>query len=263
MYTWVAFAWVGCKAPPEAPTELNELAGFVFEHFRDEDTGALATGIENLDAWLHGNIDETLDGYTVDNLAESVVASVDPDREHDLSNLGGASVAYLSAFPVKPIARALVLAEQEDVFPKSYDAHERDFLTEPDCFMTHGCDFVDTDNQVEASYGGALGIKVSTHSRAQFRWIAYGDDPEEWAFLHRTWLLDVADVSLQGVEVEEQLYVGVTMGWEDDAAVRVGTTWIAAGLPPGFDRDLALNLMVDSMSGEGEKLDAYIEGDGA
>jgi hypothetical protein len=258
MNALIAMSLVGCKDPPQAPTELNELAGFVFERFLDEDTDELALGVDNLDTWVHSNIDATLDGYTVDNLEQSVIDSVDPDREHDLSNLGGASVAYISAFPVTPIARTLVLKEQEKVFPKSYDSHDREFLTETACFMPHDCDLVDTDNLVEASYGGAINIKVSTHSRAQFRWLRYGD-PEQWALLHRTWLLEPAAVSMDGVAVREQLYVGVTMMWEQGTAVRVGTTWVAAGLPLGFDETLALNMMIDAMSGEGENLDAFLE----
>lgn len=256
MTTWLALALVGCKTPPQAPAELNELAGYVFEHFRDEDTEALAVGIDNLDTWIHGHVDDTLDGYTVDNLDPSVIDSVAPDREHDLSNLGGASVAYLSAFDVAPIASSLLLAEQEKVFPKSYDTHDREYLTAPDCFMPHRCDFVDTDNHVEASYAGL--VNVTTHSQAQFRWVRYGE-PEKWAFLHRTWLVEPAVVSMDGVEVVEQLYVGVTLPWETGTAVRVGTTWIAAELPLGFDKDFALQLMIDSMSGEGEKLDEFIE----
>ena len=204
-----AVALVGCKKPPEAPTELNELAGYVFEHFMDEDTGELAAGIDNMDTWIHSNVDATAEGYTVDNLDESVIDSVDPDREHDLDSLGGASVAFISGFAVAPIAKTLVLQEQEVVFPKSYDVHDREFLTETSCFMSHECDFVDTDNEVEASYGGlGMSIKVTTHSRAQFRWIQYGD-PEKWALVHRTWLLDQAEVSMDGVDVKEQLYVGV------------------------------------------------------
>jgi hypothetical protein len=253
-----ATALVGCKRPPEAPTELNELAGFVFEHFMDEDTAELEAGVDNLDTWIHGNVDATQDGYTVDNLAPSVIDSVDPDREHDLENLGGASVAYISAFPVVPIARSLVLREQEEVFPKSYDLHDREFLTDTSCFMSHGCDLVDTDNVVESSYGGLLNIQVSTHSRAQFRWVEYGD-PEQWALVHRTWLLDPAEVSMDGIDVKEQLYAGVTLKWEEGSAVRIGTTWISAEIFDGVvSEGTALNMMIDAMSGEGEDLDAFL-----
>lgn len=252
----IGWTLLGCRRPPEAPSELNELAGFVFEHFRDEDTLDLAFGIDNLDTWLHGHIDETLDGYTVDDLKESVIDSVMPEREHDLDELGGASVAYLSEHTVRPIADALLLAEQEAVFPKSYDSHDRDYLTDPDCFMPHECDFVDTDNRVEASY--PLGIHVSTHSQAQYRWVQYGD-PEKWAFLHRTWLVDPAEANVDWVDIHEQLYVGVTVEWEQGSAVRLGTTWIAADILDGVvSEGTALQIMIDSMSGEGEDLDSYL-----
>ncbi len=243
-----------CKRPPEAPAELNELAGFLFERFMDEDTRDLELGVENLADWLRSNLEETEDGYSVDDLDEAVIKSVAPHREPNLERLGGAAVATVSTYDVRPIARALVVREQEEVFPDNYESHDRTFVTDPDCFMPHDCDFVDTKNRVEASYGGL--IKTSTHSQAQYRWIPFGED--DFAFLHRTWLIDPAEVNPDWVKVHEQLYVGVTIPW-DAGALRLGTTWIAADVLDGLvSEGTALQLMIDSMQKEGENLDAFL-----
>ena len=46
----LATAWLasGCKAPPEAPTQLEELCGYIFEHAWDEDPLELEAGVINL-----------------------------------------------------------------------------------------------------------------------------------------------------------------------------------------------------------------------
>ncbi|MCB9688687.1 MAG: hypothetical protein H6738_21255 [Alphaproteobacteria bacterium] len=246
----------GCKAPPEAPTELSELAGFLFEHFDDEDPRDVELGVRNLIGWLEPNIESTEEGYTVDNLSESVIDSVSPDREHDLSSLGGASVAYVSANGVAPIARTLLLEEQEEVFSSNYKEHDRTYLTDETCFMPHECDFVDTDNHVVSKM--PLGIEVVTHSDAQYRWIELteGEYEGKYALLHRAWLVDEAQPNVDWMKIHDQLYLGVTMPW-DDTACRLGTTWVAAEIL-SFDPAIALSMMVDSMRSEGETIDEFI-----
>jgi hypothetical protein len=244
----------GCKRPEPAPTELSDLAGFLFEFFDDEDERPLEEGVVNLRAWLERNIEETADGYEVRNIEESVLDSVNPGRPHDLDNLGGASVAYEGENKVPPIARTLLLAEQEEVFPGNYKSHERTYLTDETCFMSHECDFVDTDNVVEANY---VIINVNTHSQAQYRWIEYEKD--QYAFLHRTWLVEEAEANVDWVDIKEQIYMGVTMPWKG-GSVRLGTTWISAEILDGVVSEaLILQTMIDSMRKEGEALDEFID----
>ena len=38
---------VSCKAPPDAPTEMNELTSYLFMHIRDEDPEYLEAGMAN------------------------------------------------------------------------------------------------------------------------------------------------------------------------------------------------------------------------
>lgn len=243
-----------CKRPDPAPTELSDLAGFLFEHFDEEDPRSLEEGVVNLRAWLKKNMDEMEDGYEVRNIEESVLDSVNPGRPHDLENLGGASVAYVGEHKVDPIARTLLLAEQEEVFPGNYKSHDRTYLTDETCFMPKECDFVDTDNVVEANY---VIINVNTHSQAQYRWVEYEKD--QYAFLHRTWLVDEAEASVDWVDIKEQIYLGVTMPWTG-TSVRLGTTWISADILDGVvSEGFILQTMIDSMRKEGGSLDEFID----
>lgn len=256
--TWLALGGLalslGCKArPPEAPTELSDLAGYLFANFEDEDTAELEAGLANLAAWLEDHYEETLEGYEVRNLPEDVVDDLPGGRTEHLDKLAGASVGYQSIHKLDPVARALVLARQDEVFPNSYDSHERTFITDKSCFMPRDCDFVATQNHVEASY--PLGLKTVTDSRSEYRWVPFeGGD----AFIHRTWLTKPAQVNFNWVDVHDQFYLGVTLPW-GDGILRLGTTWIAATiLDGGVPEKTALNMMIGSMQKEGENLDAYL-----
>lgn len=248
---------VACKkAPPEAPTELSELAGFLFERMWDEeeDSDDLYLGVDNLIQWLGNNEASTAEGYAVLDLDESVIESVNPNRNSDLGSVGGASVSAQIFHPVKPIARALVVDEQEDIFD-AYKEHERTYFGDPLEFMDHTLDRITTDNNVESKFAGILTTK--TKSRAQFRWVEL--ESGEYAFLHRTWLTAPAEVSPNLAEVEEQLYFGITVPWEGHA-LRLGTTWIAAEIVGGVvDEDGAMNIMINSMRTEAETLDVYLD----
>ena len=257
----LASSLLACKAPPEAPSELNDLAGFLFERFEDEDTRDLEQGVLNLEVWLESNLDDSneenniRDGYTVSSLKESVIDAVDPDPDRDLSNLAGASVATESQYSVTKLAKALTVTEQEDIFD-SYNSHDREFLTDESCFTSQECEFLDTNNTVDAKYGGLL--PIVTESRAQYRWLEVGED-DDLVLLHRTWLQS-AEISgtFSSLSINEQIYVGITMPWQK-GSLRLGTTWIAVDLN-GVEvpENLALDIMVDSMRSEGENLDDYL-----
>lgn len=264
----IAASLVGCKAPPEAPAELSDLAGFVFERFVDEETADLAAGLENLELWLADNLDREDDesgsvreGYTVNELDPALIAAVRPNRQPEVDEaVAGSSVATTSAFGVPPVAQALTLDEQEAVFPDSYNSHERTVLEGGDCFLTQACDFLDTDNVVEASYAGGL-LTVDTNSRSQYRWVEYGDEGK-LALLNRTWLVEEANTGgVAGVlvELKEQIYSGVILPWEDGGSVRLGTIWVAIRLVGDLNEGYALSQMVNSMKKDGETLEEYLQ----
>jgi len=244
------------KAPPDAPTELSDLAGFLFERMWDpaDDSEDLEYGVQNLIDWLEIHSDETAEGYTVRELDESVVKSVNPNRDPGLGPVGGASVSGEIAHRVRPIASALVVDEQEDVFD-NYKSHERIYYDEPEDFMKKDIDRITTDNDVETRLAGI--ITVYTKSRAQFRWVGTEDGND--VFLHRAWITRPATSEPDILTVNEQLYFGITIPWEGHA-LRLGTTWAQAEITGGLiSEDGALKLMVDSMANEAEILDEYLD----
>ncbi len=244
------------KAPPEAPTELSDLAGFLFERMWDEedDSEDLKLGVQNLIDWLEVHSEETAEGYSVRELEESVITSVNPNRDPGLGPVGGASVSGEIHHKVRAVARALVVDEQEEIFD-SYTLHERTYFDDPESFMDHTVDRLTTDNDVETKIAGIITLK--TKSRAQFRWVTTEGGTE--AFLHRTWLTRPADSEPNIVTVNEQLYFGITIPW-DDHSLRLGTTWAQAEITGGLiSEDGALDLMVDNMAKEAETLDEYLD----
>lgn len=253
----VLVATTACrKAPPEAPTELSELAGFLFERMWDpaDDSADLELGVQNLVDWLGQYSDETAEGYTVRDLDESVIQSVNPNRESGLGPVGGASVSGEIDHNVKPIARALVVDEQEEIFD-NYKAHERVYYDDAEDFMSKELDRLTTDNDVETKIAGI--ITIYTKSRAQFRWVQLEDGSD--VFLHRTWITRPATSSPDILTVNEQLYFGITIPWEGHA-LRLGTTWAEAEITGGIiGEDGALQLMVDNMAKEAEILDEYLD----
>ena len=72
----------GCKAPPDAPDQLESLAAFLFAHAGDEDPAALEAGVGNVDQWLERNIDEAREGYTIDTLSGDAITGVGVDPVH-------------------------------------------------------------------------------------------------------------------------------------------------------------------------------------
>jgi len=243
----------GCGRRPDAPEDLEALCGYLFAHFDDQAHRSLRAGTENLAIWLDEHLDETLEGHAVDDLTLEAVAELD-HRDRTVDNIEGAAVGYASPHLVDEMVEPLVVAEQEEVFPESYDSHERTFETDPECFLDRECDYVRTTNVVEASY--ALGFQVITHAVAEYRWVNTQDG---WALLHRSWLQEPAEVNFDWMQVEAQYYIGANLP-AGEGATRLGATWIDVRLnhspvPPAT----ALELVINSMIEDGESLDAYID----
>ena len=72
---------VAC-GPPEAPETLDDLSSFLFEHVWDEDEAYLEVGIANLSTWLETNFEATHEGYSVQNLSQEAVESLEGDERY-------------------------------------------------------------------------------------------------------------------------------------------------------------------------------------
>lgn len=246
-------ALVGCKPPTDAPQELNELVGYLYTNVPGEDPAPLELGAVNLDVWLEARIEETLEGYTVDNLTPEAILALG-DGERDLDELAGAAVGHVSVFPPEEIVDAVVLDDPMLIFPDTYVAFERDYVEgDPACFASGECDWLEAEVHASFNYAGL--IKVNTHSRVQYRWV---DTEAGRVYAERTWLREEAEVQSSFVEVEQQYYLRMII--PDGAGSRsIQATWVVARLIGDFPENAALNLLITNMAKQAEKLDTYIE----
>lgn len=249
---------IGCRKPPEAPAELDELCKYLYSHMSDEEDDYLEAGIINLDTWLQTNIEETTEGYVVQNLDQDTVNALDGE-ERDLTGLVGAAVAYDSAFSVDQNANTLVLKDQFDVFPDTYTFYERSWLepeegVKPTCFKGAECSYAAAENHSIANY--PLGLTAETWSQAQYRWV---ETDLGMALAHRTWMSEPAVLSLDWINLDHQFFMTITIPQESGNARRLQATWMVASLG---DSDVpeatALNMVISSMQGTAEEMEAYL-----
>jgi hypothetical protein len=240
--------------PPDAPDELADLCGYLFGHLMDERPRELEAGLANLDAWLADpeHLASTLEGYEVTNLDEAVLDTIE-DEVPDLGNLHGAAVATQGVDPVWDIAWTLVMVEPEALSPELYEHYDREFLTDPDCFMARECEVLEVANTMTNHY--PLGVTISTANHGQYRWV---DTEGGAALVQRTWLVSPAEVSVPWLTVDDQYYLNVVLP-DGEGSVRLMSTWILATLlSSDVPEGLALNLVIDNMQSIYADVDAWL-----
>ncbi|MFZ5482284.1 MAG: hypothetical protein ACOZNI_36320 [Myxococcota bacterium] len=244
---------VACKGPPEAPQELDELVGYLYAHVPDDDPAALEAGAVNLDEWLIERIDETLEGYTVDNLDQETVDGLE-DEERPLDDLAGAAVGHVSEFDVDELIEAQLLDDVDEIYPGTYVSYEREELTgTARCFVDHECDWYETEIWATQDF---TFLTVETNSRVQYRWVETPDGP---AMIQRNWTRQPSTVSLDWLEVEQQYYLWMVLP-EGGGSRNIQSMWVVAKLSGDeVDPDLALNMVIDSMQGLSADLDKWVE----
>lgn len=252
---FLCLSLLGCRPPPEAPAELEQLTAWLFDKVRDGTDEELTVGVDNLDAWLDRHFEEATEGYTVDNLSEASAGAAD-GRDPDLSDLVGASVATLLSADLTRVERTHLLADQMQVFEGEYLSFERTFDGDPSCFVEQECPTERGRTQSVNNY--PLGLELGVDFRTEWRWVEAEDGP---TVVYRTWLRRPADVNVNWLDVNYQYFVGVNMPHKGKTR-RLQTTWIAASLgDTPVPEDMALNMVVDGMVGSDETLNDYLTGD--
>jgi len=255
---------VGCKRPPDAPNTLDDLASYLYEHVMDDEE-FLVAGIDNLETWLaqdneaeefETNLDSTAEGYTVTNLSDEAVVSLD-GVERDLNNLLGAAVGYDIDLEVEQVIGALIGRDMMEVFPGNYQSYERTFESEDDpaCFLDGDCDAIQFLIQVVADY--PLNLTVDAESVVQYRRVELDDGRK--AVVQRTWMSKPGEASVDWIQLEQQYFLAVHLP-QDSGMRRVETMWVKASLGSApVPEDMALSLAVDTMRTTGQDLEAYFE----
>ena len=253
-----ATVFAGCKAPPEAPDKLEDLCTYVFTHFDDDEPEELEAGLENLDTWLSrgDNLAQTVEGYQITNLDKAAITGIDTSSQK-VNGLVGAAVANRHPWTLRQMAVATVTADWAEVVPKNYDVYERTFNKNKSCFPGKDCERIGATAYGESKFAGL--INVVTRNRIQFRWVE--TEALGWVLLHRSWLTEPADVSLDGIEVNAQYFMAVTLP-DGDSTTRVQATWMDSdyGALP-VTEDGAKREIVKSMRKQGEAVDEWLADD--
>jgi hypothetical protein len=248
-----AFA-VGCRRPPEAPDKLEELCVYLFEHIDDEDTEALDAGLTSLDTWLDGRMAETSEGYTIDNLTEVTIRE-ETNRKVSNEGLVGAAVGGTMGHSVRAVAIATVKDDPEKMYPDTYSKYDRRYNTNLDCFVQEECDFLEAESSTVSQY--PLGLEVSVDILAQYRWVEMESGT---AMVYRTWMTEPAEVSLDWLGVPAQFYLTANIPRGKGRTTRLQATWIIAEINGGsVPESVALDMVVDSMQGSEEELEAWLD----
>ena len=109
------------------------------------------------------------------------------------------------------------------------------------------------ETQSTSSY--ALGLTVDIDSLVQFRWV---DTALGRVLVERSWMHTPATVSLDILDVKQQFYLWMFLP-TSTGSISVQATWIVATLSSAaVPEDVALNLVINSMSATADALDAFV-----
>jgi hypothetical protein len=177
----------GCKAPPEAPAELSDLARYLYANWDNEDPDYMMVGLNGLDEFI-GDVDldtPVLDrSWELASLTADDVSSVPhPDRA---VNTLGVGVAYESVWPIADHAMLQLEADQRITEP-SADIYDRTFPDEkdPTCFLDQSCQPLATVNDVERN--NAI-LKIRGLLYKNYRWVELNEN--RTAIISQSYLQD-------------------------------------------------------------------------
>lgn len=243
-----------CASPPQAPDKLDELCAYTYGHFQDEDPAALESAVANLDAWLNDHFDEAAAGYVVNDLGSAEVDPLDAPNV-DLSGLIGASVVTDIDHSVREVTEAIITVSPQEIYEDTYSAYDRDWLTDHDCFPPFNCEEANAFTHSESAW--PMGLTVSVYLYQDYRWVETENGP---AMLQRTWLSKPAESSADWLHIEAQYFMAVNLPQDDGSTHRLQAMWVVAQLGDNaVPESTALDLVIESMQGEDERLDTWLD----
>ena len=171
---------VGCRPPlPEAPTEMDDLIHFFFQKLDSPDKWTVGAAAENLDHW-YDTSPEVEDGWasgSVSDLSEYEVGMLSyMTWSPDPSLAVGVYVVTVVDCSLDQMMEIYLEPDQLSLFPGNYDAYERFFDSDPDCFADETCDWVEWHSEVEDSI---VGLSMSYGLETRMTRFEYEDEDGE------------------------------------------------------------------------------------
>jgi hypothetical protein len=245
----------GCRRPPDAPNELNKLTGYLFMHGADEDHAELEAGFGNLHQWMKKRLSETIDGYTVNNLSQDEVNTLDA-CERDISGLIGAAVGTVSDYDVEHFVSTIVAGPTMDIYDTYLKYRREPFMNDGDCFASMECTQYYYDAYATKKF--PLGIEARSNSRVQHQWV---ETERGTAHVYRSWLMVPVRATPDWVDVQQQFYLSAMMPWDNGQSIRLQAIWAVTefGDAP-VPENMALQIAIDEMQADAETLEAWLDG---
>jgi len=254
---------VGCKAPPEAPAVLEDLAVYLYAHHQDEDPEVMEVGAEQLRTWFLEEWDEEDDdGYTISPLGQDVVDAVNasaayqhPDAKDSRSIEGmlGVAVGTLGMHRVDDYAAAMVEVDQDEVYPDDFSEYSRTWTLEgPECFAVRECMRAEALEHMKSRL--PLGMSTTGETYDQYLWVELENG---WAMVQRNWQVYPPEASAGWLEVEDQFYLNLFLPGSG-GAYRLQATWMV-GMQDNVPEGMGLSLTANHMFANSDTLEDYVD----
>ena len=237
---WLVVGLMGCKAPPEAPTELSELSRYLYREWSNEEPEVMAAGLRNLMP-LFEDVDMTGDvldrSWALNDLDGDDVALLETRPDRPPEDCVGVGVAYESRWSTDDHARVQVQADQRPFEPTASEHYDRFFpeTDEPECFADRSCEVLETFN--EATRENIL-MKVTFELPKTLRWVEV--EPDAWSFVSRSWYEKPWEGEGGKVILYQSYSLDVWLFRGDGATWRYQTLWSETDLGFGVGEDTVI-----------------------
>lgn len=247
---------VGCKAPPEAPTELSDLSKYLVREWPQEDSEFLTVGLDNLHAALAG-VDLTGDvdarSWIASPLEPVDLTELTWPTERDPANAPGVAVARESIYGSLDHARLQMESDQLPTEPTAVE-YVRTFpgTDDPACFPNRECDPIYSLSDVRRQN---FLMAVSFELHKSFRWAEWGDGQQ--AIVARSWFEQSWFGDDGSTKLWQSYSVDVWLEIDADTVWRYQVNWSESEVGPTSD-DLVQTTVKNSINTIFEKNDEVI-----
>jgi len=268
----LASALVGCKPPPEAPTELGDLTLYLFANFDDPDPAVMQAGVVNMLAFLEGyeaDVDLAVDtpvterAWSIPALEEENWGGAPHWVGGDIATQMPVGVAARSAFGGNAHAELVGLADQTPLESSSSARYDRSFDTDFDSWLTGDAKLLRTTNEIDRDN---ILLTLTYTAYKDYRWIELPDDGGQ-AVVARSWIDDQyinEDGAGTANEDTMDFFSNVEMTIPSaGGTLRYNCLWGAVVFTPEVDETVLLNTVRNGMQEGYENTEAYLEGDGS
>ncbi len=248
----ILLAALSCTPAVEAPAELDELASWLYTYHSDEDPEAMISGIDRLAEWFDDHQTEALaEDWEVTSLEEETVDGVD---EVDRTTEGMVALAVFteSVHSVEDAALAMVGTEVDEVYPDTFSDYERQWDSDPDCFLLEECSRTSAYENYTASF--PFDIHTTNELQNEYLWV---EGTDRKAMVHRNWLLSPPETNSVLLEIDEMFHLNLFLE-SDGGFVRLQSAWMVV-TQEAVNPATAIQAVGNDYRNNSETLDAWLD----